>query len=102
MTGIHCGLGLAMSAGLCSTPSAMANPTNVLSTGIEITGSIRFSNDMIIDGKVDGEMTSDKGRVTINPLFPASGPATGSFNDLHAKSKFLAPPLPGSPGERQR
>ena len=25
-----------------------------------------------------------------NPLFPASGPATGSFNGLHAKSKFLA------------
>jgi len=25
-----------------------------------------------------------------NPIFPASGPAIGSFNDLHAKSKFLA------------
>jgi hypothetical protein len=25
----------------------MANPTNVLSSGIEIIGSIRFSNDMI-------------------------------------------------------
>jgi len=25
-----------------------------------------------------------------NPLFPCSGPATGSFNGLHAKSKFLA------------
>jgi len=38
---------------------------------------------------------------TVNPLFPASGPATGSFNGLHAKSKFLAAPLPGSPGEKQ-
>jgi cytoskeletal protein CcmA (bactofilin family) len=54
-----------MSAGLCSIPSAMANPTNVLSSGIEITGSIRFSNDMIIDGKVDGEITSEKGRLTV-------------------------------------
>ena len=26
-------------------------------------------------------------------LFPASGPATGSFNGLHAKSKFLPPSL---------
>ena len=26
----------------------------------------------------------------INPFFPAPGPATGSFNGLHAKSKFLA------------
>jgi cytoskeletal protein CcmA (bactofilin family) len=44
---------------------AMANATNVLSSGLEITGSIRFSHDMIIDGKVEGEITSDKGRVTI-------------------------------------
>jgi cytoskeletal protein CcmA (bactofilin family) len=49
---------------LCSFPD-MANPTNVLSSGIEITGSIRFSNDMIVDGKIEGEITSDKGRVTI-------------------------------------
>ncbi|TAE74560.1 MAG: polymer-forming cytoskeletal protein [Verrucomicrobia bacterium] len=43
----------------------MANATNVLASGIEITGSIRFSNDMIIDGKIEGEILSDKGRVTI-------------------------------------
>jgi cytoskeletal protein CcmA (bactofilin family) len=43
----------------------MANATNVLSSGIEITGSIRFSNDMIIDGKIEGEIISEKGRVTI-------------------------------------
>ena len=43
----------------------MANATNVLASGIEIEGSIRFSNDMVIDGKVDGEITSDNGRVTI-------------------------------------
>lgn len=43
----------------------MANATNVLAQGIEITGSIKFSNDMIIDGKVDGEIQSEKGKVTI-------------------------------------
>jgi len=43
----------------------MSNVTNVLSTGIEIIGSIRFSNDMIIDGKIEGEITSDKGKITI-------------------------------------
>lgn len=43
----------------------MANATNVLAQGIEITGSIKFSNDMIIDGKVDGEIHSEKGKVTI-------------------------------------
>jgi hypothetical protein len=26
----------------------------------------------------------------INRFFPASGPATGSFNGLHSKNKFLA------------
>jgi cytoskeletal protein CcmA (bactofilin family) len=45
--------------------SPMANATNVLASGIEITGSIRFSNDMIIDGKIEGEIISEKGRVTI-------------------------------------
>jgi cytoskeletal protein CcmA (bactofilin family) len=43
----------------------MANPINVLASGIEINGTIRFSNDMIVDGKVEGEITSEKGRVTI-------------------------------------
>ena len=43
----------------------MANATNVLTQGIEINGSIKFSNDMIIDGKIDGEIISDKGKVTI-------------------------------------
>lgn len=50
---------------LCFIRCVMANATNVLSTGIEIIGSIRFSNDMIIDGKIEGEITSDKGKVTI-------------------------------------
>jgi cytoskeletal protein CcmA (bactofilin family) len=59
------GFRIAIGSALCSSDPAMATPTNVLSSGIEITGSIRFSNDMIIDGKIDGEITSDKGRVTI-------------------------------------
>jgi hypothetical protein len=43
----------------------MTTPTNVLSSGIEITGSVRFTNDMIVDGKIEGEISSDKGRLTI-------------------------------------
>lgn len=43
----------------------MANNTNVLAQGIEIIGTIKFQNDMIIDGKVEGEIQSDKGKVTI-------------------------------------
>ncbi len=43
----------------------MSNATNVLAQGIEITGSIKFSNDMIIDGKIDGKVESENGKVTI-------------------------------------
>ncbi|MBK1791418.1 bactofilin family protein [Persicirhabdus sediminis] len=43
----------------------MANATNVLASGIEITGTIKFSNDMVIDGIIDGEIISESGKVTI-------------------------------------
>ena len=45
--------------------SGMPNNTNVLSQGMEITGSIKFTNDMIIDGKIEGEIHSETGTVTI-------------------------------------
>jgi cytoskeletal protein CcmA (bactofilin family) len=61
---------------LCLRFLAMANATNVLSTGIEIIGSIRFSNDMIIDGKIEGEITSDKGKVTIGENAKIKGDVT--------------------------
>lgn len=54
----------------------MITPTNVLSSGIEITGTIRFSSDMIIDGKVEGEITSDKGRVTVGENAVVKGDVT--------------------------
>jgi cytoskeletal protein CcmA (bactofilin family) len=37
---------------------------NTLAKDVEITGSIKFSNDLIIDGKIDGEVISD-GSLTI-------------------------------------
>ena len=54
----------------------MANATNVLSTGIEIIGSIRFSNDMIIDGTIEGEISSNKGKVTIGENAKVKGDIT--------------------------
>ena len=47
------------------SPLVMSNATNVLANGIEIKGSIKFTNDMVIDGKIEGEIISDKGKVTI-------------------------------------
>ena len=35
------------------------NVTNFLASGIEIKGTIRFQNDMHIDGKIEGEIISD-------------------------------------------
>jgi cytoskeletal protein CcmA (bactofilin family) len=61
---------------LCLLSRAMANATNVLSTGIEIIGSIRFSNDMIIDGKIEGEITSEKGKITIGENAKIKGDVT--------------------------
>ncbi|GAA5483811.1 bactofilin family protein [Haloferula sargassicola] len=54
----------------------MASATNVLSSGIEITGSIRFSNDMIIDGQIEGEIISEKGKVTIGENAKVKGDIT--------------------------
>jgi len=76
---------IANSPELCSLTHVMANPTNVLSSGIEIIGSIRFSNDMIIDGKIDGEITSDKGRVTIGENAVIKGDVTAGEVKVYGK-----------------
>lgn len=49
------------------------NTTNVLSSGIEIIGSIRFQNDMHIDGHIEGEIQSDTGKVTIGEMANIKG-----------------------------
>lgn len=52
----------------------MSTPTtNVLASGIEIIGSIRFQNDMHIDGKIDGEIQSESGKVTIGEMADIKG-----------------------------
>ncbi len=43
----------------------MAGSTNLLDQGIEIVGTIKFTSNMIIDGKVEGEILSESGTVTI-------------------------------------
>jgi len=44
----------------------MSDEMNVLGEGIEITGTISFANDTIIDAKVDGSIeSSTAGKVTI-------------------------------------
>ena len=42
----------------------MTSSKNVLANDVEIKGSIRFSHDLIIDGKIEGEVQSD-GSLTV-------------------------------------
>ena len=42
----------------------MSPNKNILSSDVEIKGSLKFSNDLIIDGKIDGEVSSD-GSLTV-------------------------------------
>jgi cytoskeletal protein CcmA (bactofilin family) len=65
----------------------MANATNVLAQGIEIKGSIKFSNDMIIDGKVEGEIQSEKGKVTIGENADVIGDVKAGEVKLYGKVK---------------
>jgi cytoskeletal protein CcmA (bactofilin family) len=46
------------------SPSIMSPNKNILSSDVEIKGSLKFSNDLIIDGKIDGEVSSD-GSLTV-------------------------------------
>ncbi len=42
----------------------MSSSKNILSSDVEIHGNLKFSHDLIIDGKIDGDVTSD-GSLTI-------------------------------------
>ena len=42
----------------------MTTSKNVLANDVEIKGSIKFSHDLIIDGKIEGEVISD-GSLTV-------------------------------------
>lgn len=46
-----------------STPpkrtSALTGSKNILSSDVEIRGKLRFSNDLIIDGRIEGEVNSE-------------------------------------------
>ena len=40
-------------------PGAAATPINYLANGVDIQGVMRFTNDLVIDGKIEGEITGD-------------------------------------------
>lgn len=50
-------------AGATARPSPAAT-RNVLSTDVEIKGTVKFTNDLVVDGKIEGEIQSD-GNLTV-------------------------------------
>lgn len=44
--------------------SPSAGSRNVLSTDVEVKGTLKFTNDLIVDGRIEGEIQSD-GNLTI-------------------------------------
>ena len=44
--------------------TSMNTTKNILSSDVEIKGSLKFSNDLVIDGTIEGEITSD-GALTV-------------------------------------
>lgn len=42
-----------------SSASKMSTSKNILSSDVEIKGTLKFANDLIIDGRIEGEIMSD-------------------------------------------
>jgi cytoskeletal protein CcmA (bactofilin family) len=53
-------------------PGSTTNSRNVLGGDIEITGTVKFGNELILDGKVDGEILSE-GALTIGKNAKVTG-----------------------------
>lgn len=47
-----------------STPSSSSSK-NVLANDVDIKGTIKFDNELIFDGKIEGEIVSDGGALTL-------------------------------------
>ena len=64
----------------------MADPTtkNNLSADVEIKGSIKFQNDLTIDGKIEGEITSP-GSLTLGENSEVNGEIKTKSVSVHGK-----------------
>ncbi len=59
--------------------------TNVLDKDVVIEGSIKFSGDFALDCKVDGEVTSESGNLTLNKNAAVKGNVKASQVNIHGK-----------------
>lgn len=49
----------AATAAVTARPATPAATRNVLSTDVEIKGTVKFTNDLVVDGKIEGEISSE-------------------------------------------
>jgi cytoskeletal protein CcmA (bactofilin family) len=54
----------AVAAAVAPARTSPAATRNILSTDVEIKGTVKFTNDLVVDGKIEGEITSD-GNLTV-------------------------------------
>ncbi|MHA3770020.1 bactofilin family protein [Verrucomicrobiota bacterium sgz303538] len=67
-----------------TAPVAHGNPKNLLSADVEIKGSIKFQNDLTIDGKVEGEIASP-GNLTVGENAEIRGEIKTKSVTVHGK-----------------
>jgi cytoskeletal protein CcmA (bactofilin family) len=54
-------------------PTSPTSAKNVLANDVDIKGTIKFENELIFDGKIDGEIISDAGSLTIGKNASVNG-----------------------------
>ena len=52
------------SAAASHAPTSTSATRNILSSDVEIKGTVKFANDLVVDGKIEGEITSS-GNLTV-------------------------------------
>jgi cytoskeletal protein CcmA (bactofilin family) len=54
-------------------PTSTSNSKNVLANDVEIKGTLKFENELIFDGKIEGEIVSENGNLTLGKNADVNG-----------------------------
>jgi len=54
-----------LTSGFSSDTPTTSSSKNVLANDVDIKGTIKFENELIFDGKIEGEIVSDAGALTL-------------------------------------
>lgn len=62
-----------LTSGLTSSETSVSSSKNVLANDVDIKGTIKFENELIFDGKIEGEIVSDAGALTLGKNADVNG-----------------------------